>query len=101
MPIAPSGVLLLTGIGCGTRGSRLDVCRRGRGWAHRSGMRVQIVQTCPGYHCRGLGCEQRVLPCLVESEGRGATPNIRWEQAQRYIGEAPVDGRIARVCECR
>jgi hypothetical protein len=24
-------------------GSRLDVYRRGRGWAHRSGKRVQIV----------------------------------------------------------
>jgi hypothetical protein len=29
----------------------------------------------------------------------GATPNIRREQAQRYIDEA-VDGCIVRVCEC-
>jgi hypothetical protein len=37
-----------------------EIYRQGRGWVNRSGVRVQIVWTCLGYHCRGLSREQRV-----------------------------------------
>jgi hypothetical protein len=39
--------------------------------ASRSGMRVQIVYTCRGYHSRGLSREQGVLQCMGEGEANG------------------------------
>jgi hypothetical protein len=60
------------GCGCHTQAISAESRRRGisigegRGWARRSGMRVQIASTCPGYHCRGMSREQCVLQCMGE-----------------------------------